>query len=78
MDNITYKGFTIRAIPFHLKGDKWSTYFFIHVRRSEKTSHRHFSAPDTFPTEEEAVVHCLQFGIDIIDGKVEGRTVEDL
>ena len=80
MDNITYKGFTIRALPFHLKGDKWSTYLVIRVVRYEKTAHRQFSAPETFLTreEEEAVTHCLQFGMDIIDGKVEGCTVEGL
>jgi len=78
MDEITYKGFTIRAKPFHLKGDKWSTYFVIHVERPEKMPRREFSAPETFLTREEAVVHCLQFGMDIIDGKAEGCTVEDL
>ena len=78
MDNITYKGFTIRALPFHLKGDKWSTYLVIRVVRYEETAHRQFSAPETFRTREEAVTHCLQFGMDIIDGKVEGLTVEDL
>ncbi len=78
MDNITYKGLTIRALPFHLKGDKWNTYLVIRVERYEKTAHRQFSAPETFRTREEAVAHCLRFGMDIIDGKVEGCTVEDL
>jgi len=78
MDNITYKGLTIRAIPFYSKGHKWSTYLVIRVERYEKRAHRQFSAPETFRTREEAVAHCLQFGMDIIDGKVEGLTVEDL
>ncbi len=78
MDNITYKGLTIRALPFHLKGDKWNTYLVIRVERYEKTAHRQFSAPETFRTREEAVAHCLKFGMDIIDGKVEGCTVDDL
>ncbi len=72
------KGFTIRALPFHLKGDKWSTYLVIRVERYEKIAHRQFSAPETFRTREEAVTHCLQFGMDIIDGRVEGCTVEGL
>jgi len=78
MDNITYKGFTIRAIPFYSKGHKWSTYLVIRVERYEKRAHRQFSAPETFHTREEAVAHCLQFGMDIIDGKGEGCTVDDL
>ncbi len=77
MDNIAYKGLTIRALPFHLKGDKWNTYLVIRVERYEKTAHRQFSAPETFRTREEAVAHCLKFGMDIIDGKVEGCSVED-
>ncbi len=78
MDEITYKGFTIDSTPFQLHGGEWSTDIWIRVNRGEETASRNFNTKDTFPTREEAVVHCLRFGMDIIDGKVEGLTVEDL
>ncbi len=78
MDEIIYKGCTIDSTPFQLQGGEWSTDIWIHIHRAEETASRNFNTEDTFSTREEAVAHCLQFGMDIIDGKVEGRTVEDL
>ncbi len=78
MDEITYKGFIIDSTPFQLQGGEWSTDIWIRIHRAEETSSRNFNTEDTFPTREAAVAHCLQFGMDIIDGKVEGLTVEDL
>ncbi len=78
MDEITYKGFTIDSTPFQLHGGEWSTHIWIHIHRAEETSSRNFNTEDTFPTREAAVAHCLQLGMDIIDGKVEGCTVEGL
>ena len=78
MDEITYKGFIIDSTPFQLQGGEWSTDIWIRIHRAEETANRNFNTEDTFPTREAAVVHCLQLGMDIIDGKVEGLTVEDL
>ncbi len=78
MDEITYKGFIIDSTPFQLQGGEWSTDIWIRIHRTEETAGRNFNTEDVFSTREEAVAHCLQFGMDIIDGKVEGCSVEDL
>ncbi len=77
MDGIVYKDFIIETAP-ELHAGKWSTNVWIRVHRDKGPSGRGFKTRDTFPTREEAVAHCLQFGMDIIGGKVEGCTVEDL
>jgi hypothetical protein len=37
-----------------------------------------FSASNTFKTKEEAIAHCYNFGKEIIDGKYENCTLDDL
>jgi len=76
MNETTYKDFTIKATPFKLHDGKWSTWITVHPDNGPKS--RNFNTGDTFPTEEEAIEFCLQYGRDIIDGKVEGCSVEDL
>jgi len=78
MDEIIYKSFIIDTTPFQLQGGEWSTDIWIRIHRAEETSSRNFNTEDTFPTREAAVAHCLQLGMDIIDGKIEGLTVKDL
>ncbi len=78
MSEITYKDFTIKATPFKLHDGNWSTDIWITVHPDDGPKSRNFSALDTFPTEKEAVEFCFQYGRDIIDGNVEGLTVEDL
>ncbi len=78
MDEITYKGFIVYPTPVQLEGGEWSTDIWIRINRYKDTASRKLNTRDTFPTREEAVAHCLQFGKDIIDDKIEGLTVEDL
>lgn len=73
-----YKGFTIEASPFRLKNGQWSLNIYIILYKPESVTARNFSALNTFPTEEEAVAYCFQFGQDIIDGNVGGCSVEGL
>jgi len=77
MSEITYKGFSIVATHVELHDGTWSTDIWIETY-GEKPKGQNFTSLDTFPTEKEAVEFCLQYGRDIIDGKVEGLTVEDL
>ncbi len=77
MDEITYEGFIVEAAP-ELHDGKWSTNICIRINHPEGPSGRNFSTNDTNNAREDAVAHCLQFGRDIIDGKVEGCTVESL
>jgi len=77
MNEITYKGFSIIARPARSHDGNWNTDIWIETY-GEKPKGQNFTSLDTFPTEKEAVEFCLQYGKDIIDGKVEGSTVEDL
>ena len=77
MDGILYKDFIIETAP-ELHDGKWSTNVWIRIHRDKGPSGRGFKTRNTFPTREDAVTHCFQFGKDIIDGKVEGCTVEGL
>ena len=76
MNETTYKDFTIKATPFKLHDGKWITWITVHPDNGPKS--RNFNTGDTFPTEEEAIEFCLQYGRDIIDAQVKGCSVEDL
>jgi len=77
MDGMVYKDFIIETAP-ELHDGKWSTIVRIRIHRDKGPSGRGFKTRDTFPTREDAVTHCFLFGMDIIDRKVEGLTVEGL
>jgi len=77
MDEITYKGFIVEAAP-ELHDGQWSTNICIRINHLEGPSGRNFSTNNTNTAREDAVAHCFQFGRDVIDGRVEGLTVEDL
>ncbi len=77
MDGMVYKDFIIETAP-ELHDGKWSTIVWIRIHRAEEIASRNFNTEDVFSTREEAVAHCFLFGMDIIDGKVEGCTVEGL
>jgi len=69
--SIMYKGYEIRAAP-HLRDAprRWSVDVDI-IRDDGRTVRKqHYNAANTFLSEEEAVVHCLEFGRRIIDGEV--------
>ncbi len=50
----------------------------IHIWSGDRRKIRKFFGADTFATREEAAAHGFNFGQQIIDGKVEGKTVKDL
>ncbi len=76
MDEITYKGFIVEAAP-ELHDCKWSTNICIRINHPEGPSGRNFSTNNTHTRREGAVEYCFLFGRDVIDGKVEGCSVED-
>ncbi len=76
-DQISYEGYFIQSAPYHLEDNgHWS--LTIHIWRGDRKIMRKFFADDIFATREEAVAHGFNFGKQIIDGKVEGKTVNDL
>ena len=78
MTRIPHKEFIIDAQPFHLQGDRSSTNVDIERHTGNEVRARHFTAWNAFSTETEAVAHCINFGRQIIDGRIEGCSVTDL
>ena len=78
-DEIPYKEYIVRASPYKLaETGHWSLNIYIVRHKGYETVERSFSAANTFPTREEAVAHGFDFGRRIIDGEVEGCSVDDL
>lgn len=79
MDAVRYKGFLIQATPYQLadSGEFTINISILHDSGSAITS-RNFSASNTLKTKQEAIQHCVEFGPQIIDGKVKNCTVTDL
>ncbi|MBI4503714.1 MAG: hypothetical protein HY700_21455 [Gemmatimonadetes bacterium] len=75
---IPYKGFAIEVRTFQVRGSGRWTLDLLIGRIGKGRSLRAFSGPDTFPTEQDAVAACCEFGRRIIDGKVRDYSVDDL
>ena len=78
---IDYQGFLITPRPFQLaESGRWTLDILITRHRDEigETLEKKISANNTFDSKEDAIFHCLNFGRQIIDGKIENLTVDDL
>ena len=73
-----YKKYVIEADPQKLPSKEWSTYIVIRRDRPGGPKLRPFEDEETSPTRISAIRHCFDFGKRIIDGEIEGLTVEDL
>ena len=73
-----YKDFVIEANPPQQGKKSWGTFFVISRERSKDINRRSFDDDVTFSSRLDAVHHCFDLGRRIIDGKVEGRSVDDL
>lgn len=61
---MVYQTFELTARPV-LKFGKWTTQ--VRIRRNNVA--KQFTSSETFDSEEEAVIHSLDFGRKIIDGE---------
>ena len=76
MDVLFYRGYEIQAAPNQLADSgEWTTEVLIFLL-GEKS--RHFSAGRSFATRPEAVAHCLEFGKQKVDGKLDNGGGGDL
>ncbi len=76
---VEYQGYTIQSAPSHLMEDeKWRLRVFISVEDNRGVRTREFSSDVLYTTEQEADIHGITFGQRLIDGKVEGRSVNDM
>ena len=79
MNSVSYKGFTITARTFQIRGSgRWTLDLLIRRQTAHRASTRAYSGPKTFPTEDAAVQGCCEYGRRIIDGKVPEYSVDDL
>lgn len=79
MEKLIYKGYEINAAPYQLaENNRWTINIHIWKKRGYEAVERPFSAGNTYETKEEAIQHCLNYGKQIIDGQVEGCSVDDL
>ena len=68
MESIDYKGHKIRAVPYQLsKSKRWALEFLIFSPNGNSILAKMFSAVNTYETEKEAALHCLNLGKQIID-----------
>ena len=68
MESIDYKGHKIRATPCQLvKSKRWALEFQIFSLIGNNIVAKMFSAVNTYKTEKEAALHCLNLGKKIID-----------
>jgi len=78
-DRVRYKEFEIEAAPYQLTElKKWKLNINIWKHKGYESVVRNFGASNTFDSKEEAIKHCFDFGIKIIDGKIENLTVMDM
>lgn len=70
---IEYNGYVIEPMPRHKpREDRWS----LEVRitpAGRRTGIRRCRAPNTYSTEARAIARCLDFGRQIVDGKLQPR-----
>jgi hypothetical protein len=75
VNSVWYKGFTITARTFQIRGSgPWTLDLLI----GRHTDLRAFSGRRTYPTEESAITGSCEFGQRIIDGRVRNCSVDDL
>ncbi len=75
LNPVLYKGFTITARTFQIRGSgRWTLDLLI----GRHTDLRAYCGSCTYPTEESAITGCCEFGRRIIDGLVSNYSVDDL
>ncbi|MBI4420324.1 MAG: hypothetical protein HY560_05815 [Gemmatimonadetes bacterium] len=75
--DIEYNGHVLTpATRLRSKARGWTLE--VHIAAANRsTGLRRCRAPNTYATEAEAIVHCLEFGRRIVDGKLRPRPKRD-
>ena len=80
-DRIRYKDFEIEASPYPVSVDgvkKWSLNIFIWKHKGYESVSQPFTGSNTYESKGEAMGHCFNLGKKIIDGEIEGCSVEGM
>lgn len=73
----TYKGYIILPAPRPLADiGMWKVNVYISWSTKYGAVTRQFFTADTYRTEQEAIAHCMTYGQQIIDGKIQGLSLE--
>jgi len=76
---ITYKGFELKPAVEHLReSGRWSTRALITKHHANEVREKFVSAANTFADKAEAEQHSLEFAKQVVDGKYQNATAEDL
>jgi len=76
---VEYRGCTIQSAPRGVgDSEKWGLHIVISVDDIRHVRPQEFSSDAVYATEQEAEIHGIAYGQRIIDGKVEGRAVNDM
>ncbi len=75
---VTHRGYRIHPTPKQLQTGEWTLEGFIARDHDGKVHEQVYSTRNTFKTRDEAVAWAIQFGQDVIDGKVPGLSVSAL
>lgn len=69
----TYNGFVLEATPKQVLDDKrWTTEVRIERHTAGAVESQPFNAANTWENQDDAIKHSWNFGMMIIDGRVEG------
>jgi hypothetical protein len=75
MERIQYEGYVIEERTVQLRDTgRWTLAINLWRDSGDETVVRQFSSATTFATRDEAVRHCINFGRQIIGGKIKGCT----
>jgi len=78
-NTVLYEGYVIQSSPRYLaEWEKWQLCILISFKQHGAMKPREFSSEVLYTTEQEADIHGIAFGQELIDGKVEGRSVTDM
>lgn len=73
---MVYKNYIIQPAPHELiDTGRWGLNLFILWSTEARDESRHFYTSDQYATKEEATAHCINYGKQIIDGKIPGSSV---
>jgi hypothetical protein len=76
---VEYEGYTIHSTPhYQTDSEQWRLRIFISFEDHRGVRTREFSSEVLYATEQEADIHGTTFGQRLIDGKVEGQSVQDM
>lgn len=76
MKTVVYRGYTIRSFPQqHPTSDRWRISLDIFWTHDGVNMMRSFTADSLYATKEDADLHGITYGQDIIDGKIDGCSI---